>query len=175
LPAASAKPIPAIPAAPEPKAPPPGDPPVKVDAAAAPSAAIEERADGSDGNEGDDWHALLAVLKLGGMSRELAQHCQLKSLDGERIVLCLSPTHRHLQIKAAQDKLQQALSGHFGRPVRLSIELEEVLGETPAAVARRQREIRQEQAVASVEQDAFVREVIDLFDAKLIDSSIKPV
>jgi DNA polymerase-3 subunit gamma/tau len=139
------------------------------------SAATEERTDGNDGHEGHDWHALLAALKLGGMSRELAQHCQLKSLDGGRIALCLSPTHRHLQIKAAQDKLQQALSEHYKQPVRLSIELEEVSGETPAAAARRQREIRQEQAVASVEQDAFVREVIDLFDAKLIDSSIKPI
>ncbi len=32
-----------------------------------------------------------------------------------------------------------------------------------------------DKAVASVEQDDFVREVIDLFDATLIESSIKPV
>jgi DNA polymerase-3 subunit gamma/tau len=125
--------------------------------------------------ESTDWHALLAALNPGGMTRELGQHCELKSLDGERVVLCLSPTHRHLQIKNAQDRLQQALSEHFGRPMRLSIELRETSGETPAAVGRRQRQERQEQAVASVEQDAFVREVIDLFDATLIESSIKPV
>ena len=109
------------------------------------------------------------------MARELGQHCGVKSLDGTRLVLCLSPMHRHLQIKAAQDKLQQALSEHFGRPMQLSIELDEVAGETPAATARRQRQERQEQAVASVEQDVFVREVIDVFDATLIESSIKPV
>ena len=122
-----------------------------------------------------DWHAILAVLKLGGMARELGQHCELRAVNGNRIALCLSPTHRHLQIKAAQDKLQQALAEYFGRPVIVSIDLDEVIGDTPAAVAQRQRRERQDQAVASVEQDEFVREVIDVFDATLIESSIKPV
>ncbi|GHU25983.1 hypothetical protein AGMMS50256_01970 [Betaproteobacteria bacterium] len=125
--------------------------------------------------ERPDWHALLAALELAGMPRELGQHCELRSLDSGRVVLCLSPTHRSLQIKAAQDKLQQALSKHFGRSMQLTIELDEVSGETPAAVAQKQRKERQEQAVASVEQDPFVREIIDMFDATLIDSSIQPV
>ena len=41
--------------------------------------------------------------------------------------------------------------------------------------SQRHKRERQDQAVASVEQDDFVREVIDLFDATLIESSIKPV
>ena len=78
-------------------------------------------------------------------------------------------------MKPAQDKLQQALSEYFSRPVQLAIELEEVVGDTPAATAQRRKRELQDQAVASVEQDDFVREVIDLFDATLIESSIKPV
>ncbi len=122
-----------------------------------------------------DWHEILAALKLSGMARELAQHCELRSLSGAKVLLCLSPTHRHLQMKPAQDKLQQALSEYFSRPVQLAIELEEVVGDTPAATAQRRKRELQDQAVASVEQDDFVREVIDLFDATLIESSIKPV
>ena len=125
--------------------------------------------------ESGDWHAILDALKLGGMARELAQHCQLRRIDGAQAVLCLSPTHRHLQMKPAQDKLQQSLSEYFGRPMQLSIELQETVGDTPAATAQRRKSERQEHAVASVEQDGFVREVIDLFDATLIESSIKPV
>ena len=125
--------------------------------------------------EGGNWHAILAALKLGGMARELGQHCELRQINGAQIVLCLSPIHRHLQMKPAQDKLQQALSAYFARPLHLLIELEEVAGDTPAAVAQRQRNERQDRAVAAVEQDDFVREVIDLFDATLIESSIKPV
>lgn len=122
-----------------------------------------------------DWHVILAALKVGGMARELGQHCDLRSVENNRVVLCLSPAHRHLQMKAAQDKLQQELSEYFGRPVQLSIVLDDAIGDTPAAAAQRLRQERQEKAVASVEQDAFVREVIDVFDATLIESSIKPV
>ncbi len=122
-----------------------------------------------------DWHAILAALKLGGMARELGQHCDLRTIEESSVFLCLSPTHRHLQMKPAQDKLQQALSDYLGRPVQLSIELAEITGETPAAAAQRNRQERLEQAVASIEQDEFVREAIDLFDATLIESSIKPV
>ena len=123
----------------------------------------------------DDWHQILTALKLSGMARELGQHCELRRLEGAQIELCLSPTHRHLQIKPAQDKLQQSLAEYFGRTVQLTIRLDEVAGDTPAAVAQRKRNELQERAVESVEQDGFVREVIDLFDATLIESSIKPV
>ena len=123
----------------------------------------------------EDWHAILSALNIGGMARELGQHCELGRVDTAKIVLNLSPMHRHLLIKPAQDKLQQAISEYFGRPLKLSIELQETEGETPAATAQRQRQERHELAVASVEQDAFVRDVIEIFDASIIDSSIKPV
>ena len=122
-----------------------------------------------------DWHGILAALKLGGMARELAQHCELRSVDSVQLVLRLSPTHRHLQMKPAQDKLQQSLSEHFGRPLQVRIELAEVESATPAATAQRDRRELQDRAVAAIEQDGFVREVIEMFDATLIESSIKPV
>ncbi len=122
-----------------------------------------------------NWHEILLALKLSGMARELGQHCELRSIGNDKIVLGLSPIHRHLQMKPAQDKLQQALTEHFARPLQLAIELQEAAGDTPAATAQRHKRERQDQAVASVEQDDFVREVIDLFDATLIESSIKPV
>ena len=123
----------------------------------------------------EDWHTILAALKLGGMARELGQHCEMRVLDGARVDLCLSPAYRHLQMKPAQEKLQQSLSEYFGRSMQMTIRLEEVVGETPAATAQRRRDELQERAVASVEQDGFVREVIDIFDATVIESSIKPV
>lgn len=123
----------------------------------------------------DDWHRLLDELKLSGMARELAQHCQLRERVAGRVVLQLSPTHRHLLMKPAQDKLQQALAEHCGGPLQLAVELEAPVGDTPAATAQRARQQRQERAIAAVEEDGFVREVIEMFDATVIESSIKPV
>jgi DNA polymerase-3 subunit gamma/tau len=121
------------------------------------------------------WPDILTALKLSGMARELAQHCELRSMDETKIALRLSPTHRHLQMKPAQDKLQQALCDYFNRSVQLQIELAEVENDTPAISAQRDRRDNQDRAVAAIEQDGFVREVIELFDATLIEASIKPV
>ncbi len=122
-----------------------------------------------------DWHEILATLNVGGMARELAQHCELRELQAGRIALRLAPAHRHLLMKPAQDKLQQLLAERFGGPLQLAIELEATTGETPAASVQRDRRQRQDRAIAAVEQDGFVREVIEMFDATLIESSIKPV
>ena len=122
-----------------------------------------------------DWHQILAALRVSGMARELAQHCELREQQSGRIVLRLSPAHRHLLMKPAQDKLQQSLAEHFGAPLQLAVELEATIGDTPAATAQRDRRERQDRAIAAVEQDGFVREVIEMFDATLIESSIKPV
>ncbi len=127
------------------------------------------------GRETGDWSAILGALKLGGMARELGQHCQLQRLDGAQLLLYLSPTHRHLLLKPSQDKLQQALVAYFSRPLQLSIEVHETVGDTPAVTAQRQKHEQQERAVVAIEEDGFVREVIDVFDATVIESSIKPV
>lgn len=129
----------------------------------------------SDSAQPGDWGTILRALPLSGMARELAQHCELLGIQDHQLRLRLAPLHRHLQMKPAQDKLQQALSVHFGKALQLCIELADTLGATPAATARREREARQESAVAAIEQDGFVREVIEMFDAQLIESSIKPV
>ncbi|MFZ5582745.1 MAG: DNA polymerase III subunit gamma/tau [Pseudomonadota bacterium] len=122
-----------------------------------------------------DWQSILDSLQLSGMARALAQHCELLKLGGEVVQLRLPPAHRHLIMKAAQDRLQQALGEYCGRPLQLQIEVAEVSTLTPAAILQQEREERQDRAVAAIEQDPFVREVIDIFDATLIESSIKPI
>jgi len=122
-----------------------------------------------------DWQSILDGLQLSGMARALAQHCELLKLGEEVVQLRLPPAHRHLIMKAAQDRLQQALGEYCGRPLQLQIEVAEVSTLTPAAILQQEREERQDRAVAAIEQDPFVREVIDIFDATLIESSIKPI
>ena len=123
----------------------------------------------------DDWHALLARLPLSGMAKQLAQHCELSERTESAIRLRLSPVHKHLLGKPQQDKLQAELQASAGRPLRLEIDVAEPASETPAARSRNVQRERQERAIASIEQDPFVRDVVDLFDASIDESTIKPV
>jgi DNA polymerase-3 subunit gamma/tau len=122
-----------------------------------------------------NWQDIIAQLKLGGMVRELAQHCELASMDDSAVVLRLAPTHRHLLNKALEEKLQAELRAFCGSALRLSIEVAEPVGETPAQRRRSEQQERHERAVAALEQDGFVRDVIDMFDATLNESSVKPI
>jgi DNA polymerase-3 subunit gamma/tau len=124
----------------------------------------------------DDWHDILARLDLGGLARELGQHCELLSISGDLVKLRLTTAHKQLLLTSAPaDKLQAALSGRFGRPVRLQVDLGETLAETPAERLADERGKRHARAVEALEQDGFVREVIEIFDATLNESSIKPL
>jgi len=123
----------------------------------------------------DDWHQIVAALQLSGLARELAQNCELRHLGESDCLLRLGPAWAHLQMKPAPERLQQALSEYYGRALIVRIEVGNNESDTPAVSAGRLRQERQAQAVASIEKDSFVREVIDTFDASLVESSIKPI
>jgi len=126
-------------------------------------------------NSGKDWHEIVAALQLNGLARELAQNCELRDMGETQCVLRLAPAYAHLQMKPAPDKLQQALASHFGRPVSLRFELAQNEADTPATTVGREKQERREQAITSITQDAFVRDLIESCDASLIDSTIKPI
>jgi DNA polymerase-3 subunit gamma/tau len=122
-----------------------------------------------------NWHSLVNQLKLGGMAKMLAQHCELKSFDNGLLELCVPQEHRHLMEKPYQEKLKAAVTEHFAEPVRLSITEGSVTGDTPAQIQNREKQEKQSLAVEAIEQDPFVRKLVENFDAKVIESSIKPL
>ncbi|PWB47730.1 MAG: DNA polymerase III subunit gamma/tau [Nitrosomonadales bacterium] len=122
-----------------------------------------------------DWPGLVAKLGLGGMAKMLANHCELKSYEGQRIDLCVPEEHKHLMEKAYQDKLKAALDDFAGAPVMLHISLGSVTGLTPAKLDHQEKQARQAEAIAAIEQDPFVRDLVENLDAQVIESTIKPI
>jgi DNA polymerase-3 subunit gamma/tau len=121
-----------------------------------------------------DWPDLVASLKLGGMARMLAQHSELVSDDGERLKLMVPEAHRHLLDQAYRDKLQAALEERYGRKLRLQFALGANTGNTLAERDDKERLARQRRAIEAIEGDPFVREVVENFDARVPDDSIRP-
>lgn len=127
-------------------------------------------------SEGDGkWETILGALGISGIARELARHCELVGVDEATVTLRLAELHKHLLNKLSQEKIETALGAYFKRPLRLNIEIGKPAGMTPAAKDQIEREARQARAVASIEQDSFVREMVETFDARINDASIKPV
>ncbi len=122
-----------------------------------------------------DWLQLVQQLKLTGMAKMLAQHSEAKTLCADTIELCVPEMHKHLLEKKYQDKIQVALNAYFGKPVALNCSIGSITGMTPAALQHREETEKQAKAIAIIETDPIVQELIEQFDAKLIVSSIKPI
>ncbi len=137
----------------------------------APRPAAPASAMGFDG----DWPALVERLKIGGMAKMLAQHCELRSYENDAFDLCVPEEHRHLTDPSFQAKLKASVDDLFGRSMRLNVSVGAITGMTPAAIQGEERRKKQEEAIAAIEQDPFVRELVETMDARIIESTIKPV
>jgi DNA polymerase-3 subunit gamma/tau len=140
---------------------------------ATPAVRAESKKNGSNAAWGD----IIEQIGLSGMARMLAQHCELVSRDATRIELTIAKGHERLLDKPYQDKLKAALQQRFGAALRVTIRIGagDGGGNSPAELADREKQQRQAQAVAEIEQAPFVRELVENFDARIIEATIKPI
>jgi len=117
---------------------------------------------------------LLAGLKLSGMARQLAQHCELVGESGEVIELRLAAPHKHLLEKGPQERLRAAIEERLGRSIRLKVVVGEPVGHTPAQIDEREKRSKLASAAESLNADPFVRELVEGFGARVVPDSIKP-
>ncbi len=122
-----------------------------------------------------DWNALVNSLPLAGMERMLAHNCELVSWQDGRIELRVPHAQRHLNDRAYQDRLQAALEHNLGTKVKLEISVGPGSGSTLAEIQGRANQQRQNEAVAAIDRDPFVRDLIENLDARVVSSSVKPV
>jgi DNA polymerase-3 subunit gamma/tau len=93
--------------------------------------------------------------------------------EGDRLELSVPEAHRHLLEKPYRDKLQAALEQHYGRKLRIEFTLGASTGNTPAERQDQERQVRQQRAIEAIEGDPFVRELVENFDARVSDESIR--
>ncbi|MBI3372895.1 MAG: DNA polymerase III subunit gamma/tau [Betaproteobacteria bacterium] len=127
---------------------------------------------GASGFDGD-WPALARRLPLSGAAKQLALNSALAGFEGWVFDLRVAAAMEYLA--AYQDKLKAALEHSFGRPVRVKVSVGTVAPEaTVAAQEAGARDELQAKAVETVRKDRFVNDLVNMFDATVIDSSIRP-
>jgi DNA polymerase III subunit gamma/tau len=122
-----------------------------------------------------NWPAVAASLALGGMEKMLADNCEFAGFDGRRLVLRVPPAQKHLLDRAYQDRLRQALHQQLGPSLQIEIGVGAENGNTPAGIRERENRKRHSEAAIAVDSDSFVRELVENFDARVVESTIKPV
>ena len=122
-----------------------------------------------------DWLAVVASLRLGGMAKMLADHCELVAQTDDAVTLRVGEAHKHLLDRTYQDKLIAALRDRYGATLAVTIEIGAAAEKTPQQVRSRIRQARQDEAVAAIESDPFVRELVDQFGGQIDASTIQPL
>jgi DNA polymerase-3 subunit gamma/tau len=121
------------------------------------------------------WAGIVAALPVKGVVREMALNCAFHGIQDDVISLSMDPAHKHLLSPARARQLEQALAAHYQRPVQLKVANEEPLAhETPALKRTREQDERQQQAVASIENDANIKAITDAFGGAVSTDSIRP-
>src|ERR1051325_541253 len=120
-----------------------------------------------------DWPQLVRELPVTGAARELARNAELQRQENGVYELMVPKAKAYLADRAYVDKLKAALDQHLGAAVRVNVSVGEVAGVSAAALEANEREGRRAEAVKSGQGDGFVQDLVNIFDAKVVDSSIR--
>ncbi|MES2586501.1 MAG: DNA polymerase III subunit gamma/tau [Pseudomonadota bacterium] len=136
--------------------------------ASAPAASSAER---------PDWHTLMRQLPVKGMVQQLAFQTELQDWEdspaGVRATV-VTPMPQ-LASDASVGRLADALSAHFGKPIKVVIEKGEVEGKTVAKVDAQIHQEKRQNAEQMIAQDPFIQQLEKEFGAKVVGGSVKPL
>ena len=176
-PAPSAPPVnTARPAAPAPRASAPA-PAAKAAVSAPVTPAPSSAAPAGNSAERPDWHALMRQLPVRGLVQQLAFQTELQDWNdvatGVRATI-VTPMPQ-LASDASVGRLADALTAHFGKPVKIVIEKGEVEGKTVAKVDAQIHQEKRMNAEQMIAADPFIQQLEKEFGAKVVGGSVKPL
>jgi len=120
-----------------------------------------------------DWPQLAQQLPITGAARELARNAELRHRENNAFDFVVPKAKAYLVERNYQEKLKAALEQHIGSAVTVKVSVGEVSGASAAAIEAGDRGARQAEATRAVHADGFVKDLVNLFDGKIVDSTIR--
>lgn len=118
-----------------------------------------------------DWPTLAARLPMRGLAQQLAHQSELVSVEGATVRLRVPLPA--LTEAGVVERLEAALTEHFGTPVRVACDIGAARA-TAAAVDAEQRAQRQRDAEDAIAANPFVQALVRDFAAQVVPGSIQP-
>lgn len=116
--------------------------------------------------QASDWAKVVKQLNLQGISKMIAEHCTVHSLQGNALVLTLDETQKPLLSDKHIAKIQAALQSYMKNKVQVSVKVGALDTIAPA-------QERQDKAQKSIETDANIKQIMHTFDAKISNITAK--
>jgi DNA polymerase III subunit gamma/tau len=127
--------------------------------------------------ERPDWHTLMRQLPVKGMVQQLAFQTELQdwvdAVAGIKATI-VTPMPQ-LASDASITRLADALTTHFGKPVKVVIEKGQVEGKTVAKVDAQIHQEKRMNAEQMIAADPFIQQLQKEFGATVVGGSVKPL
>ena len=129
-----------------------------------------------DGVTSEEWSSWMRSLPVRGLVQQLAYQTELKSwqedAQGAKALVIAGMAQYASPENVA--RLQEALSKHLGKNVKVQIETGKV-SQSVAAVEAKIKQEKQSGAETSVANDDFIQSIQDELGATIVPGSIRPI
>ena len=124
----------------------------------------------------EDWHRLVATLSVNGFAAQLAHNALCRHWTDSVIELEIGRAHALMATDDTKQQLQAAIGTALDvEPApKLTVHVVDALSDTPAQRKEADADQRQQDAVASIENDPMIRQLRDRLGAQLRTETIKP-
>lgn len=122
-----------------------------------------------------NWIEIYTGLGIAGILQSTVSNSQLEKRESNHFYFVLDRNNTTLYSENHEQRLADELTRYFGEPIKATIRVGDVVGETPAAVAIRLRAERQARAEQSIHNDPIVQALLAQFDAVIREDSIAPL
>ena len=140
--------------------------PVAPTASAAPVTAMKWRE--------PDWGTLAESLGLKGAAQQLAANCVYRRREGNMVHLEISAAHQQMITSQSQGRLEEALSRHFGEPLKVKVQLGEGALATPARLGEQREADKLAAAKDVIAADPLMRQLGETFGTQINPDLVKP-
>lgn len=121
------------------------------------------------------WADIVNKLALSGMAQALAANCTLENVSEDKVILALSKMHAPMLNQKSQERIAEALSSYFKKPMKLEIKITEGELNSPAKQKHQEQQTKQVSATQAIQNDTQVQKIMSMFDATVDMNSVKPI
>lgn len=123
----------------------------------------------------EDWRNFVASLGLEGAVRQLAVHTEFAALTPFELSLGLERSNAHLLTDQIRSRFVSAIQARLGSQLKVHFEVRNATAHAPADQEARRAQETLRMARQAIESDPNVKEMVDLFGARVVPDSVRPV
>ncbi|HEY3644904.1 MAG TPA: DNA polymerase III subunit gamma/tau [Gammaproteobacteria bacterium] len=121
-----------------------------------------------------DWISLMESLGLKGAAQQLAANCVYRRREGGTVHLEIDAAQQYMVTSQLLGRLEEALSRHYGEPLRVKIQAGEGALVTPAKLDQQREADKLTAARGAVAADPNIQGLADAFGTQVNPDLVKP-